>query len=285
MVGSFERGPLRTAALVAVLASGMLAAGPARAQFFFWDQPRYSADDVARLAMQHGFRPLAKPARQDDVYLADVVDQRGRRERLVISVDSGEILQRFFIDQDRGYRRYADPTIPRGPLPPGRVPDDDNRSLMSRLTPDNRELDGAAPDDFTEPRPVPRPPRVRKPRVATQPPETVHQQPVESAPLAPSAPAPAPLKTPAPAAAPAEAALPPPAATPPQANPEPATPPVDKPGRSISHDPLAIPGSREHDEAQAAATKAAEKKPAAPPAVKAAVPAVVKPAVPVAPLE
>ncbi len=281
--------------LATILAAGAMTglSRPAQAQFFFWDRPKYSEDDVARLAIQHGFRPLSRPSRNDDVYVADVIDQRDRRERLVFSADTGEILQRYYLDAGRGYRRFADPSIPRGPLPPGRIPDEDSgHNQFSRLSPGDRDADpGFFPDD--QERPQPRPPRVRRPRTVEQAPETVHQAPVESAPLAPAAPAPAPLRNPAPPApAPAQAALPPPqpaAVQPTVAPPVPApTPPADKPTRSISRDPLAIPGTRERDDEKAAASKAATASPPAaqpaprPPA-KTAAP--VKPAVPVAPLE
>ena len=279
------RRAARTFTLAATLAAGGLAltSGGARAQFFFWDQPRYSADDAARIALQHGFRPLAQPARNDRVYLADVSDQRGRRERLIISADSGEILQRFYLDDGRRYRRFADPSIPRGPVPPGRIPDDESRSQVTRLAPDDGALD--QPDDMApEDRPPPRqrPARIKRNRAVDQAPDTIHQTPVESAPLAPATPAPAALQPMAPAApAPAQAALPPaaPAAQPQPAILAPAPVVADKPSRPISHDPLAIPGSREEDQAvarQRGSTEASIGKPIQKPA---------KAAVPVAPLE
>lgn len=282
-----DLGRFGRAAVIAVgVAGGVVAlTSPARAQFF-WDHARFSADDVARIAMQHGFHPLARPFRNDDVYLADVVDDRGRRQRLVFNAESGEILQRFVLDEGQRYRRYADPSIPRGPIPPARIPNDDNQpGFFSRLFSGNDDATPPQAEGDDIPVPVqPRAPRVRRPRFVEQTPETVHQTPVESAPLAPAAPrvtSPHLTRTPVTSpAAPAEAALPP-AASPPA----PAAPPTpsDRPMRSISKDPLAIPGNREADAPVKAAPAATAR--AVPPAAPPKPAAPVKEAVPVAPLE
>jgi hypothetical protein len=276
------RAAVRLALLTASVAGGCLAACSTAAEAqFFWDQPRYSADDVARIAMQHGFRPLAQPMRNDSVYLADVVDQRGRRERLVINADSGEILQRFYLDYGQRRRRYADPTIPRGPVPPGMIPDE-NGSQVTRLSPDDGTNDRPQAFDPDEQQDRPPPRRMRHPRAAERDFGSVRPAPVESAPLAPPAQPPAALRpTPANPPAPVQASLPPTPSTPP-ATPATSLPPTAaeaKPSRPISRDPLAIPGSREQD--QAASNKL--KTEAAVPASKPAGP--VRAAVPVAPLE
>ena len=279
---------ISSAAVVTSLAIGVvgLTTLPARAQFF-WDQPRYSADDVARIAMQHGFRPMAPPVRNDNVYLSDVVDQRGRRERLIVNAESGEILQRFYLGYDRRYRRYADPSLPRGPMPPGSIPDEnDEGRLVTRLAPDDGGALRSQPDEAPQREFRPRLPH--RPRYVEQTPERPRETPVESAPLAPRAPKPAVLRSPRvalPAAS--QAALPPatPAETPTPAAPAApvaAAPDASK-GRAIAHDPLAIPGSREQDRTQAvthakentAATQQPATKPPGPP----------KTSVPVVPLE
>lgn len=286
---------LRALATAAVIALGGAALPSVAHAQWFWDNG-LSADDAARAAMARGYRVLARPMRNDDVYVADVVDRRGMHQRLIIAADSGRILQRIMLEDPRVVRRYADPSIPPGPIPPGRIPNETRQpGVLSRLFGN----DDAAPSPppaiesrpFVEPeRPVR---RARRPRVVEQAPETVHQTPVESAPLAPpSAPATILPKAVAPPPvvhrAPAQASLPPASETPPVTRSVPApavaTPapaPSDKPTRSISTNPLAIPGSREQDEKQQPHPSTAE---ATKPAPKAAAPAT-KPSVPVAPLE
>ena len=249
----------RTAAGALALAGTLMLAQPARAQFFWNSQPRLSADDVARVVMRRGYSPVRQPLLNDRVYVADVFDRRGRRERLIVTADSGEIVQRFFLDNER-FRREADLSIPRGPVPPGRIPEPPReRSLFSRLFGDDHDAAAARPDDDDDDRLVPTPleprPRPRRlPRTVERTPDVVRPlAPVESAPLAPVRP---PASRP-PAAAPAtpSASIPPAAAT------APAVP--ERPGRPIARDPLAIPGSRDED--RKAAATAAPPKPATPP--------------------
>lgn len=276
------------AATIVTVAAGLAAPRPAQAQFF-WEQPRVSSDDAARIAIQHGFRVLAPPTRNDDVYIAQVVDRRGARAQLIIAADSGRILQRFYVEAARSYR---DPTIPPGPIPPGRVPMGRERrssgGFFARLFGEDAP-DGGDGNEPSRPsygdRPLYNGPDqpVRAPRVRRQPrlvegvPETIHAQPVESAPLAPPTtlprmagpPRPAPVKTPA------EASLPAPSAP---AVP-PTTPSVDRSGRAISSNPLAIPGTREQDEKAVQVTRGLPK------AVAPVKPEAPQAPVPVAPLE
>lgn len=239
---------------------------PARAQFFWSDQPRFSADDVARAVMRRGFRPISRPTLNDQVYVAEVLDRRGRRERLIVTADSGEIVQRFVIGDER-FRREADLSIPRGPVPPGRIPEPQpQRSLFSRLFGDDRDGAVATPDDGDDrlvPTPLQPRPRTRHlPRTVERTPDYVRPRaPIESAPLVPTrAPSPPVFRSPA------ASTMSSPPATAPAAS--------DRPARSIAHDPLAIPGSREDDGKAAAA--AASKSASVPP---------IKKDVPVAPLE
>ncbi len=238
---------------------------PSRADAqFFWDQPRVSPDDVARSVMARGFRPLRVPVRNDSVYVADVLDRRGRHERLIVSADSGAILQRFYLEDGQGFRRFADPTIPPGPIPPGRIPEGDNQpNVFSRLFGgQDAEPDRAAPQ-LAPDRPIPAPvqprPRIKRvPRVVDRAPETVAPlTPVESAPLGPSA---------TPASPPPAAAVAPPAPAPST----PATPAVttlppagERPVRVIRMDPLALPAPKEPDK-PAAVNASASAKPAKP---------------------
>ncbi len=280
-------------ALTTVLASTVVAPQAARAQFF-WDQPRFSADDVARAVVERGFRPIHRPFRNDQVYIADVFDRRGRQERLIVSADSGEIVQRFFVEGTRNLRSDVDPTIAPGPVPPGRIPNEDNQpSLFSRLFggdgQDKQEhQEQQQPSQFEPnyalPAPVrPRPKRV--PRVVERAPETVPPYaPIESAPLAPVTPAAvAPATAPSPVATvapqPAQAILPP-------AQPA-AAPPAPSSGRVTSKDPLAIPGSREDDDKTPKPAAFAVAHPAPKPAAPAPAPpkAPEVKSVPVAPLD
>jgi hypothetical protein len=245
---------------------------PAAAQFF-WEQPGLSPRDIAHSVMQQGFRPIAEPVRNNDVYVADAIDRRGRRERLIVNADSGQILQRFYVDFERGYRQRVDPTIPRGPVPPGRIPDEPGHSnIFSRLF--GGDQDEAAPGPALQPqRDVPAPvhprPHPKRPRTADREPETVRRpDTIESTPLAPPS-----------AAAPSNNAAP--------STPAPtATAPSDRPIRSIVRNPLSLPGTRE-DDAAAAAAKSGSSASAAASHATATKPATAAPAkvVPVAPLD
>ncbi len=285
-----RRGCVAVAALL--VASGLLVPRPAQAQFF-WEQGRLSSDDAARVAIQHGFRVLARPIRNDDVYVAQVVGRRGDREQLIIAADSGRILQRRAVNVERVERLYRDPTIPPGPVPPGRVPMGDRRpngGFFARLFGDDEPdaVEPSRPSYGDRPfyqAPSQPPVRTLRPRRQSRAPdgapETIHQEPIESAPLAPPSAAPSLPRTvapprPAPARAPTEASLPAPSAP---ASP-PAAVPSDRSGRAISSNPLAIPGSREQDE-KAAEVRRGPAKAAAP--VKPEEPA--KAPVAVAPLE
>ncbi len=280
---------------IVVLASVATSSTGARAQFF-WDQPRLSADDAARVAIQHGYRVLARPSRNDDVYVVEVIDRRGDRERLIIAGETGQILQRIIADPRRTYRTFTDPSIPSGPVPPGNIPNEERRpGFFARLFGGDDDHGNAtdvsppAPSDrpVMEPDARVRPPHPRRqPRVVEQAPDFGRPAAVESAPLAPPSAAPK-VSAPRPAVVrpPAEAALPPSPA--PVVAPAPTvavTPPADKPTRAVSHNPLAIPGSREQDE-KLATPAAPSTKAAAAPAPQTNPSAPTKPAVPVAPLE
>ena len=264
----------------------------AHAQFFFWDRPHFSADDAARSVIDRGFRPLARPVQNGDVYTADVIDRRGRRERLIVSAENGQILQRFVMEDDRsGFRRYADPTIPRGPVPPGRIPNEDSQpNVFSRLFSGDRN-DTATGSTTLEPgAPVDTQPKARRrPRLVERTPEPARPASrIDSAPLAPpTAPAAsAPSAAPAPGAAPAPSALAPTPAPAPAPSRQADVPP-DRPVRNVVTNPLSIPGTREQDEKTTRATPAtasAAPVPARPAAPKP--PAVApSPDVPVAPLD
>jgi hypothetical protein len=253
-------------------ALGALALPQSASAQFFWDQPRFSADDAARAVMARGFRPLSQPVRKDDVYIADVIDRRGRHERLAVNVDSGQIVQRFIVENGRDVRRYVDPTIPRGPVPPASIPEEDNQpNIFSRLfgggNDDNQNGQPGLDHGLPPPVPMqPRPPRIRRPpRIVERTPEPIRPAPIETSPLAPpgsqAAPDAVAPGSPAPAAG---------------------SPPSDRPTRSIVTNPLAIPGTREQDDAAGHASANTAPHPAAA-APKPAAPAAND--VPVAPLD
>lgn len=266
---SISRPRWRRGAMVAPAMLFLLAAEPASAQFSWFGSREASPQDVSDTIADHGFTLVGPLYRNGRVYLADVIDRRRRRERLVIAADSGEIIQRYFVDVGPG--RRAPVAAPR------QTPRDE--SFFSHLT---RGWDDEAP---------PRPP-------TGIPGQDVVVVPAPTAPLARPKPQSRVLtrtETPAVTASP----LPPPGSV--TAKPEAVTVPTPREaapsnvrGTSVSSDPLRIPGTRKAEEARAAkpagATSAAAGKTAAEPTVAAPpAPAKPKPApaadVPVAPLD
>ena len=251
-------------ALVAILCMAA-APSPASAQFGLFGQSGASPQDVYDTVASHGFRMAGPLYRNGNVYVADVFDRRRRRERLIISADSGEIMQRFFVDVAAAPRAVAPPgnedffsRLVRGwgddapPRPPAGL-DTDNEAVMP-LAP--------VPLPRREPRPRP-----IEPRIVTR----TEEAPITSSPL------PAPARAPTP---PASASLPPkPAPGAPDQTPGP-TPPTSTRATTVVNDPLRIPGERDATAPKAAAV--AVTKPTPPP-VKLPT---AKPAdVPVAPLD
>lgn len=251
--------PTRYRAVLA-LAVAMAAATPfcsssAHAQFFWNRGAGVSADDAARVAIEHGFRVLARPVRNDDIYLVEVIDRRGARERLVVTADSGEIVRRLFVQSGPRYRRDDAGEPVQRP-----APDDDHRpGFFARLfggddTPDDDARPERSDRDVGEPDEPPQR-RVRShrsPHYVEQSPERPREAPIESAPLPPPGAAPSLAPRPPRVRPPVQASLPQaPASLPPRTPiaPAPVTPAGgDHPVRSISSNPLAIPGSREQDD-------------------------------------
>lgn len=208
------------------------AATPARAQFSFFGPSEASPQDIYETIADHGFRLVGPLYRNGRVYLADVVDRRQRRERLVIAAESGQIIQRFLVDlggPDRRAPSVAQPAPPR---------DDSFFSHLTRGWDDDAPprpplgLDGQG-NEFMPSAPLAPPPRRREPpRVVTR---------TETGPITPPA---------------AVTATPLPSGTPQSAKPDattgsaPAgTPPTSGRGTTVSTDPLRIPGSRPADTA------------------------------------
>ena len=61
-------------------------------------QPR----QVRRSIAEQGFRVVSPMRRNGSVFVADVLDRRGRRERLIVAAADAQILQRFYLDDSRG---------------------------------------------------------------------------------------------------------------------------------------------------------------------------------------
>lgn len=268
---------LRRSAMAAILL-GLGATSPARAQFNFFGTREASPEDVSDTIAEHGFRLVGPLYRNGRVYLADVLDRRQRRERLVISAENGQIVQRFLVDV--GPERQPPAYVSRA------APRDD--SFFSHLTrgwddgPPPRPPAGLDGPEGLPPVVAPSAPRPRpQPRVVTRteaPPAAVTATPLPSA----TAVAPAPAQG---------AVAKPEVVTVPSANGAPSgasTPSSSVRGASVSTDPLRIPGTRKIEDAPkpapaaVAASKAPDPTPA--PAKPATAPSVPKD-VPVAPLD
>lgn len=241
------------AAAMAALALGLVALpGAARAQVFGgwggWDDggtwDGLGPQQVRRAISQRGFRVLAPLRRNGNVFVADVLDQRGQHERLIVAAADAQILQRFMVDDGRqpgafprGTDDGRDVTArgsddDRGLIPPSDIPDTGRRSArpIDRDAAPPQRFGDLAPGDADAPAslesPLRRtPPPIRtvkpRPRVVERTPEAPaggrEPGPVESTPLAPATPrpavaapppAPAPVaKAPAPAPAPAPAVV------------------------------------------------------------------------------
>ncbi|MGI3899107.1 MAG: hypothetical protein ACRYGP_22550 [Janthinobacterium lividum] len=277
----------------AVLALGLAAVGvpgSAQAQFFGgwggWDNggswDGLAPQQVRRAITDRGFRVLAPLRRNGSVFVADVVDQRGRRERLIVAAADAQILQRFLVDDgsrplprgtDDG-RGIASRGGDDGLIPPADIPDTGRRALrpLDRDQPAPRFGDADPGSDATDPAAPDGTPRRAAPPIRTvkprprivertpEPPAAGREPgPVETTPLAPAAPrVPAPVaKAPAPAPAvvasrpepttasiPAVAPAPAPVVAAPSAAPSSvaAAPAASAVASRRMTDPLAIPG-------------------------------------------
>ena len=286
MIDRRAKRSLRAAAVLSLgLALGLSVAvvpGVARAQVFGgwggWDEggtwDGLSPQQVRRSIAQRGFRVLAPLRRNGSVFVADVVDGRGQRERLIVAAADAQILQRFLVDDgsgaapirrggdaERGFATHGDDG---GLVPPADIPDVGRRFArpVERDAPPQRLGDLGRPDQ-ADPEGVETPLLRRNPppiRTVKPRPRTVERTPdvpaspgrepgaVEATPLVPSAPRAA---TPSPVAtAPSPAPQPAPAKTPPAPQPAPAVAsapaaepvPAAAPAQRRMADPLAIPG-------------------------------------------
>ena len=240
MTGHRAKRALRAAAVLALGLAAAGAPGSAQAQFFGgwggWDNggtwDGLAPQQVRRAITDRGFRVVAPLRRNGSVFVADVVDQHGRRERLIVAAADAQILQRFLVDDgsrplprgtDDG-RGIAMRGGDDGLIPPADIPDTGRRALrpLDRDPSAPRFGDADPGTDAVDPAPNPdgtlrrAAPPIRtvkpRPRIVERTPEapTTGREPgpVETTPLAPAAPrAPAPVaKAPA-AVAPAPAAV------------------------------------------------------------------------------
>lgn len=170
------------ATAMALALGGALTPNSAQAQFFGgWDGGwgggwgSMGPGQIYESIAQRGFRVYGPLRRNGSVYIADVIDRRGRHERLILAAADGEILQRFILD---------DPRLPSSPPRNAyALPQDDGEQPVERadrgdLVPPASIPDGGASygnRDNTAVEPV-RPPQARRirpvrPRVVDRTPE------------------------------------------------------------------------------------------------------------------
>ena len=286
MRGPAWDGVRRTARRVVpaiIIGFGLAGAQPAAAQFFgfgdgwaggwgggHWGGLR--ANDVGRAIADQGFRMISPLRRNGSVFVADVVDRRGRRERLIVAAADAQILQRFYLDDPRLPGFVPRNRMARGSdetnwenrndvVPPASIPRSSRRPSLGadqdQSLDGNRQGDGLGQDDSAEPqrvRPVQKAPRQR-PRVVDRTPDATSAAPHDAPTAMPARPQPKPseaTRDPAAAApvnerpvetAPKVAARPPePASTPSAPAAQPAGTPTATAPSPRMRDPLAIPG-------------------------------------------
>ncbi len=111
---------------MAATVSGLLALAvvptPAQAQIFGMFGWSLGPGQVQHMIASQGFRLAGPLYRNGRVYVADVVDDRGVRERLIVDAFSGDVLQAFVIgrptDLFGGERSARVEPLDRGPLAP-----------------------------------------------------------------------------------------------------------------------------------------------------------------------
>lgn len=242
---------------------GLACPQTASAQFGFFGQDGISAQDAYDTIAAHGFRLAGPMMRNSDVYIADVVDRRQRRERLIISRRSGQIVQRFMVDMINHGPYAALSGSPSGGALPRRPVAKADSGFFSRMVRGWSDDDPPRPpadvdSDAVAPRTLPRQQRISRPRLPDTEPRVATRRddaPITAKPLAP-APAPLPDATASVSTGSPQA---------PQAA-APATPP---PARAtvVSTDPLRIPGVKEREAPKVSETAVASK-PVTPAAVE-----------------
>jgi hypothetical protein len=194
-----------------------LAIAPSAAQaqifgMFGWSLP---PGQVQHMIASQGFRLAGPLFRNGRVYVADVVDDRGVRQRLIVDAFSGEVLQAFvtgrpadLLDGERSAR--VDP-LDRGPLPPIETqplkPKGKPRTSMTkretvRARPEPEVHAPSADLPPSEATKIPAPLQSNEPAVKTEPPRTTEPSEANapdksrSAEPAVAEPSPVPVRTP-----------------------------------------------------------------------------------------
>ena len=175
-MSGFFTGRRSRVATVAALTVGALAAGVGAVQaqvyfgygaYRFYDEPPIVIErplemrrervpemrsdpslDVRAMLTEDGYRVQGRIQRKGPVYLADVIDLRGRSARLIIDADSGDILERFYgLNAPRPPRDIAGvaprddefaPRLAPEPLPP-LLPQADKKPAPSKPAVASRE--------------------------------------------------------------------------------------------------------------------------------------------------
>lgn len=166
----------------------------AQAQFFNWgDGAGFSGGfgwggwggmgpaQVAQAIGVQGFRIVAPLRHNGAVFVAEVIDRRGRRERLIVAAADGQILRRFILDEARMPRsarmipgddiEQQMDRVDRGelvpPVPPISIPNIDAPSRDYGTVDDNPVIEPIRP------RAAPRPLRLPKPRMVDRTPDVI----------------------------------------------------------------------------------------------------------------
>jgi hypothetical protein len=225
-----------------------------------WGGGAPGARDIAETIAERGFRLIAPVQRNGGVFVADVVDRRGRRERLILGPE-GHIRQRFLLDDPRlpGYvPRYAEGSDGADDPRPALRADREMRPVPPGLIPGV----GVAPaeggdlqDGDLEPalRPAPRVMRPPRPRIVERTPDGGPAErdapppavPGEPLPIAPRAKLVEPPRIVEPAKTASRPADAPPRPAPAPVTPAPVPVPADRGTSAKLSDPLRIPGAPE----------------------------------------
>ncbi len=226
---------------------------------------------IRRSIADQGFRVLAPLRRNGSVFVADVLDRRGRHERLIVAATDAQILQRFYLEDanspDAAPRGAEQPSLASrlfgdpqpGLTPPAPIPSLGRRSGVPNqdAVPTRRygDLDDGGETSMVPALPVrPQPPikTVKpRPRLVDRTPDSggpVHLPgAVEASPLTPAPQSPVRPRVVEPARAPSGASPAPKVASRPDS---PVTVPAATPQRRPV-DPLALPGTPNQAEASA----------------------------------
>ena len=139
---SIRSGAFRAGVLAGALGLGLIASGPAAAQFVYWGHraqayPVVPPEDAAAAVRSMGWRPVGVPMRHGPAYVMSAIDPAGQELRVVVDARTGRVVRSAPVYVPR----YA-AMPPNYGRPPGRIPlagpdiaDDDPRIAACRLAP------------------------------------------------------------------------------------------------------------------------------------------------------